>query len=295
MELCLFDECLTNDKKDWFASEFEPENYVFSFFEQIEKEVDCLQEKYTKLNLFVSLRANFLSKQFVSFVNLLIDKKLYDLNMNVIVLEKLGDESKIAIEWLVSLKTNYFSNLNIVAEIDFEELREKMSYLKQILTKTDESCENKQKTNFVTIYTDGACSGNPGAGGWGAILMHGDHKKEISGFDKLTTNNQMELTAVIKALEMLKSPCTVELYSDSAYVVNSINQKWLDNWKSNGWVGADKKQIKNIELWQRLDELLGTHCVHFNKVKGHADNEFNNRCDALATGEISKNANENLN
>ena len=144
--------------------------------------------------------------------------------------------------------------------------------------------------NFkVTIYTDGACSGNPGAGGWGAILMSGNIKKEFSGFNKETTNNKMELTAVIEALKKLKKPCNVDLYSDSAYVVNAINQGWLKNWKSNGWRGSDKKSVKNIELWTELDSLLEIHDVNFIKVKGHADNEFNNRCDALATGEIAKN------
>ena len=149
----------------------------------------------------------------------------------------------------------------------------------------------EEKTFNVTIYTDGACSGNPGAGGWGAILMCDGKKKEFSGFDPETTNNKMELTAVIVALTKLKKPCNVELYSDSAYVVNAITQKWLENWKKNGWVGADKKPVKNIDLWQKLDSLMQIHNVNFNKVKGHADNEFNNRCDALATGEISKNAN----
>ncbi len=145
-----------------------------------------------------------------------------------------------------------------------------------------------QKFN-VTIYTDGACSGNPGAGGWGAILIYGEHQKEISGYDPMTTNNQMEMTAVIRALETLKTPCTVDLYSDSAYVVNAINQNWLENWKSNGWMNSDKKPVKNIELWQKLDELMSVHEVVFHKVKGHADNELNNRCDKLATGEIAKN------
>ena len=141
----------------------------------------------------------------------------------------------------------------------------------------------------VTIYTDGACSGNPGAGGWGAILMHGDVKKEFSGFDPETTNNKMELTAVIEALKKLKKPCKVQLYSDSAYVVNALTLGWLENWKANGWRGSDKKPVKNIELWEELDKLLQIHEVEFIKVKGHADNEYNNRCDALATGEISKN------
>ena len=141
----------------------------------------------------------------------------------------------------------------------------------------------------VTIYTDGACSGNPGAGGWGAILMSANNKKEFSGFDKETTNNKMELTAVIEALKKLKKPCNVELYSDSAYVVNALTLGWLENWKNNGWKGADKKPVKNVELWKELDELLLLHNVNFNKVKGHADNEYNNRCDELATREIAKN------
>lgn len=149
----------------------------------------------------------------------------------------------------------------------------------------------EEKTFNVTIYTDGACSGNPGAGGWGAILMCDGKMKEFSGFDPETTNNKMELTAVIVALSKLKKPCTVDLYSDSAYVVNALNQGWLENWKNNGWRGSDKKPVKNIELWEQLDELLKVHTVNFIKVKGHADNEFNNRCDALATGEIAKNAN----
>lgn len=145
--------------------------------------------------------------------------------------------------------------------------------------------------NQVIIYTDGACSGNPGAGGWGAVLIHGEKQKEISGYEAETTNNKMELTAVIKALSMLKQPCSVELYSDSAYVVNSILQGWLENWKKNNWLGADKKPVKNQELWLELDRLLEIHSVHFNKVKGHADNELNNRCDYLATNEIAKNQN----
>ena len=147
----------------------------------------------------------------------------------------------------------------------------------------------EEKKYNVTIYTDGACSGNPGAGGWGAILMHGDVKKEFSGFDPETTNNKMELTAVIEALKKLKKPCKVQLYSDSAYVVNALTLGWLENWKASGWRGSDKKSVKNIELWEELDKLLQIHEVEFIKVKGHADNEYNNRCDALATGEIAKN------
>lgn len=134
----------------------------------------------------------------------------------------------------------------------------------------------------VVIYTDGACSGNPGPGGWGAILMYQGNKKEISGAQDNTTNNVMELTAVIEALKLLKHPCHVKLYSDSAYVVNAFLQKWIINWQKNSWKTADKKDVKNKELWQALVELTTIHQVRFIKVKGHADNEFNNRCDELA-------------
>lgn len=138
----------------------------------------------------------------------------------------------------------------------------------------------------VTIYTDGACSGNPGNGGWGAVLMYGSKKKEISGGEQNTTNNRMELTAVIQALTLLKEPCKVNLFSDSAYVVNAFLQGWIDSWKNNGWKGSDKKQVKNLDLWLELDRLCNIHQVTFIKVKGHADNEYNNRCDTLATSAI---------
>lgn len=134
----------------------------------------------------------------------------------------------------------------------------------------------------VTIYTDGACSGNPGKGGWGAILIYGDAVKEISGGEDNTTNNRMELKAVIEALKALKSPCDVEIYSDSAYVVNAFTQKWIDNWIKNNWKTADKKSVKNVDLWQELLVLIKTHNVTFKKVKGHSDDELNERCDKLA-------------
>ena len=134
----------------------------------------------------------------------------------------------------------------------------------------------------VTIYTDGACSGNPGPGGWGAILMHKEHKKEISGAKANTTNNVMELTAVIEALKLLKYPCKVSLYSDSAYVVNAFLQNWILGWQKNNWKTSNKEDVKNKELWQELIRLTNIHDVNFIKVKGHADNEFNNRCDELA-------------
>ncbi len=134
----------------------------------------------------------------------------------------------------------------------------------------------------VIIYTDGACSGNPGPGGWGAILMYKDNKKEISGGKKDTTNNVMELTAVIEGLKMLKFPCDVEVYSDSAYVVNAFNQKWINSWIKNNWKTSGKEPVKNKEIWQELYELTKIHNVKFIKVKGHSDNEFNNRCDEMA-------------
>jgi len=145
----------------------------------------------------------------------------------------------------------------------------------------------------VIIYTDGACSGNPGPGGWGAILMCDGVKKEISGGNKDTTNNIMEITAVLEALKLLKFPCELKIYSDSAYVVNCFKQKWIYNWQKNDWRTADKKPVKNKELWQELYELLNEHKFEFIKVKGHSDNEYNNRCDFLATNEIKKNGQEN--
>lgn len=134
----------------------------------------------------------------------------------------------------------------------------------------------------VVLYTDGACSGNPGPGGYGAILIYNGVEKEISGGEKNTTNNKMEMMAVIKGLEMLKEPCEVDVYSDSAYVVNSIEKGWIYSWRKNGWKKADKKEVKNIDLWERLLEQMNIHKVTFNKVKGHADDELNNRCDRLA-------------
>ncbi len=139
----------------------------------------------------------------------------------------------------------------------------------------------------VTIYTDGACSGNPGPGGWGAILMYKDTKKEISGGKDNTTNNIMELTAVIEGLKLLKFPCKVKLYSDSAYVVNAFIQKWIFGWLKNGWKNSSKEPVKNKELWQELYNLTKIHDVEFIKVKGHSDNEYNNRCDELARNAIN--------
>ncbi len=139
----------------------------------------------------------------------------------------------------------------------------------------------------VTIYTDGACSGNPGPGGWAAILRHGEHERELSGGERETTNNRMELGGVIAGLTALKMPCKVDLYTDSQYIVKAINDGWLAGWKKRGWRRKDG-ELKNIELWQELDSLLNKHDVTFNWVKGHSDNEYNNRCDALAVMERDK-------
>ena len=140
----------------------------------------------------------------------------------------------------------------------------------------------------VTIYTDGACSGNPGPGGWGAILRFRGLEKELSGGERETTNNRMELTAAIRGLEALKEPCRVALYTDSQYIANAINQHWLVNWKKRGWKKADKSPVLNRELWEALDAQLSRHDVTFHWVKGHADNAYNNRCDTLAVGQTRK-------
>ena len=140
----------------------------------------------------------------------------------------------------------------------------------------------------VTIYTDGACSGNPGPGGWGAILMYGAHKRELSGGEADTTNNRMELTAVIRALSLLKEPCIVELWSDSKYVIDGLSKGWAKGWKAKGWVKSDKKPALNPDLWEMLLGLVSQHELHYHWVKGHESNEKNNRCDQQAVREWQK-------
>lgn len=140
----------------------------------------------------------------------------------------------------------------------------------------------------VTVYTDGACSGNPGPGGWGAILFYGEHRKEISGGEPATTNNRMELLAVIESLGRLKEPCSVKVYSDSAYLVNCFQQGWLKNWRRNGWKNSKGQPVENQDLWKRLVELMEKHKVEYIKVKGHSDNVWNNRCDELARAAIKQ-------
>ncbi len=146
---------------------------------------------------------------------------------------------------------------------------------------------NSEENNKVLIYTDGACSGNPGAGGYGTILVHVDkngtkHEKELSDGFSNVTNNQMELLAVIIGLEALKKPCAVTLYSDSKYVVDAFNNHWIENWIQKGWKTAAKSPVKNVELWQRLLKAKEPHNVEFVWVKGHAGHEYNERCDTLA-------------
>ena len=142
----------------------------------------------------------------------------------------------------------------------------------------------------VTIYTDGACSGNPGPGGWGAILEWNGLEKELSGGEAQTTNNRMELSGVIEALRALREPCAVELYTDSKYVFDAVDKRWVYGWRAKGWIKADKKPALNVDLWQQLLPLLETHSVTWHWVKGHAENEKNNRCDRLAVAESKKHA-----
>jgi len=134
----------------------------------------------------------------------------------------------------------------------------------------------------IIVYTDGACSGNPGPGGWAAILQYGGHARELSGGDPATTNNRMELQAAIAALEALKEPCDVQLHSDSAYLVNAFKQDWLSNWQRNGWMNSKKEPVENQDLWRELLALTRHHSVAWVKVKGHANDTLNNRCDELA-------------
>ena len=143
-------------------------------------------------------------------------------------------------------------------------------------------------TKTVTIYTDGACSGNPGPGGWGAVLIYKGVEKELSGGEAETTNNRMELTGVISALQALKEPCIVELYSDSKYVIDALEKGWAWGWRKKGWVKSDKKPALNPDLWDKLLNLIKIHEMHYHWVKGHANNKYNERCDSLAVAEREK-------
>ena len=142
--------------------------------------------------------------------------------------------------------------------------------------------------SHVTIYTDGACTGNPGPGGWGAVLIWKGEERRIQGGEEESTNNRMELTAAIKALEALKRPCRVDLYSDSAYLINAFTLGWVSRWERNGWFNANKKPVKNQELWERLMALSREHVISWNKVQGHSDDTYNIICDTMATEEAEK-------
>lgn len=142
----------------------------------------------------------------------------------------------------------------------------------------------------VTVYTDGACSGNPGPGGWGAILMYHGREKELSGFDPATTNNRMEVTAAIRALSALTEPCDVTLYSDSTYLVKAFNDRWLSGWVRRNWKTSSGTPVENRDLWETMLALTERHKVKFVWVKGHASNPGNNRCDEMARGQIEMNA-----
>ena len=184
--------------------------------------------------------------------------------------------------------SHYFLNSNLLElESYYYRFLHPKFYWRKILQMKKKLCkENTMKT--VTIYTDGACSGNPGPGGWGAILMYGAHKKELSGGEAQTTNNRMELTGVITALSALTEPCIVELYSDSKYVIDALEKGWAKGWKARGWVKADKKPALNPDLWDQLLTLCEKHTVNLHWVKGHATNPYNNRCDELAVAESRK-------
>ncbi|MBO4594716.1 MAG: ribonuclease HI [Clostridia bacterium] len=162
--------------------------------------------------------------------------------------------------------------------------------LSGIVYKAVSACVNRSDEiesgeKIVEIYTDGACSGNPGAGGYCAILVFGGTEKIVKGYEPDTTNNRMELVAAIEGISSLKESCRIKLYSDSSYLINAFNNGWVFDWKENGWKTAGKAEVKNIDLWEKLLSLYGKHKISFIKVKGHADNDYNNRCDKIAVNE----------
>lgn len=154
---------------------------------------------------------------------------------------------------------------------------------------SEEQVKSRNNLSVVEIYSDGACSGNPGPGGWAAILRFGNVEKEISGFEEHTTNNRMELTAALMGLRSLNRPCRVKLYSDSAYLVSAFNERWLDNWQRNSWKNAAGTAVSNIDLWKELLKENDRHQISWIKVKGHSNHEMNDRVDQLAVNEIKKN------
>lgn len=237
--------------------------------------------KFERIYVFVSIVKNFVSYDVQEFIFNCKSK------INIITISDKRNMSEPFISWVNSLIYFNKNEFYICARTTYDKLNSDLELIDGIINDTI----SKDPKDTVTIFTDGACSGNPGPGGWGIVMIHGDKKKEVSGYESMTTNNKMELTAVVKALSMLKKKCNVQLYSDSAYVVNAINQNWIQIWRNNGWKNSDREQVKNLELWHELDKLITYHSVTFNKVKGHSDNEYNNRCDELATMEIAKNQN----
>ena len=207
-------------------------------------------------------------------------------------LERTKNLEKQGIRVLRICNTDVDTNFEAVCDFIDNEVKKSLPQSAEAdspLTEGAIYAQNKDHTmKTVTIYTDGACSGNPGPGGWGAILMYGPHKKEMSGGESHTTNNRMELMGVISALQALKEPCIVELWSDSKYVIDALSKGWAVSWRSKGWRKADKKPALNSDLWEILLNLTEKHEMRYHWVKGHAENPYNNRCDELAVMEREK-------
>lgn len=274
MNLILIDEL--NENYELISKSIKRKNNVFEKLSNWKK-VDF--SGFEKVYIFVAVVNNFASYDTQQFVLNCKEK------LNFVTYSTKLNMSEPFVSWINSLIYFNKCDFSICARMTQKTIDSDLELIDGIINDNI----SKDPKDTVKIYTDGACSGNPGPGGWGIILMHEDKMKEFSGFEPMTTNNRMELTAVVKALSMLKKKCNVEVYSDSAYVVNAINQNWIQGWRNNGWKNSDREQVKNLELWHELNKLITYHNVTFYKVQGHSDNEFNNRCDELATSEIAKN------
>lgn len=229
-------------------------------------------------NIFIfGIDKCFLSSKTLNFLQTI------DYDINIILISSHFENTEAIITYFRVLGAYNNINFNVLAEFDPQDKESLLRYLNNSSKET-----NELKNKKVIMYTDGACSGNPGAGGWATIMLAGGKEKRISGGEAITTNNRMELLAVIRGLESLKKECEVEIYSDSAYVVNAFELRWLENWKANGWKNSSKELVKNVDLWQILDVLVQKHKVHFFKVKGHADDYYNNLCDKMAVEESLK-------
>jgi len=257
--------------------------YSVIFLELKKNNIECQEiEKVSKEelekgnNIFIfGIDKCFLGLKTLNFLQTI------DFAIKIILVSNQFENTEAIITYFRVLRTYNNVNFNVLAEFDPQDKELLLNYLNNT---SKETINNKK----VIIYTDGACSGNPGAGGWASIMLSGDKEKRISGGEANTTNNRMELLAVIKGLESLKKECEVEVYSDSAYIVNAFELGWLENWKANGWKNSSKELVKNVDLWQMLDVLVQKHKVHFCKVKGHADDYYNNLCDKMAVEEIQK-------